>query len=204
MAQQISVGRSRVLFNALFGAALAACAGQDTPPIDDDFAIGLRDCATRTGTCAPRPSGGMTAVSPASSSGSRNNPPQTAGDGGAEPPAGGSTSIADAGSSSSGTVCDGFAVLKGSCGASSFCHGAGSMVSAFADTPSAAASFVGERAEGDECAGETSPLFDPEDPAGSLVITKLGADPPCGSPMPLGGSLEPDDIACVQEWIESL
>jgi hypothetical protein len=38
------------------------------------------------------------------------------------------------------------------------------------------------------------------------VITKLTADPPCGVGMPYGqgGTMLPEDVECIQEWIGSL
>ena len=192
------------------GCAHLACAGKDTPPLSDDDRAAIRDIHVF----------GMTSSNPgqreegAGAGSSTNTPPNNQNNGrpsradAGEPDGGGSMSTGDAGTAvGGGTVCEGFPILKASCGNGSFCHGAGSMVSAFAESPSAAAAFVGENAQGSQCENSDALIFDRDDPSASLVLTKLGASAPCGGPMPLGstpGSFEPDDIACIQEWIGSL
>ena len=50
------------------------------------------------------------------------------------------------------------------------------------------------------CGG--APLVDPSNPAGSLFVAKLGANPGCGSRMPLGApALDRSRIECVQQWL---
>ncbi len=47
------------------------------------------------------------------------------------------------------------------------------------------------------------PLIDADNPAESAIITKLGAEPPCGATMPFNQDpLSADQIACVTEYIE--
>jgi hypothetical protein len=203
-----STSRTSICFAlGIYCGALVACAGQDTPPLSDDDRTAIIDIHVR-GMSSSNPGrseegavGGASTNTPPSTQ--NNTPPAPDAGGG-----GGSMSTRDAGAApGGGTVCDGFPILKASCGNGSFCHGAGSMVSAFADTPSAAAAFVGENAQGSQCSNSDALIFDPDDPSASLVITKLGASTPCGGPMPLGspaGSFEPDDIECIQEWIGSL
>lgn len=190
---------------------LAACAGQNTPPLSDDDRTAIRDIHVlgRTSSNPGRDEENAVAGS------SMNDPPDNAGNGaqrtedaGTGRGGSGSAPSADAGTmSGEGSVCDGFPILQMKCGNGSFCHGAGSMVSAFAASASGVASFVGERAQGTDCGDDPSLIFDPEDPAASLVVTKLGMNSPCGGPMPLGsapGSMPPADVACIQEWIGSL
>jgi len=38
----------------------------------------------------------------------------------------------------------------------------------------------------------------------SLLLDKLGATPPCGSPMPLTGMLSSQDVKCLTDWVISL
>ena len=38
----------------------------------------------------------------------------------------------------------------------------------------------------------------------SLLIDKLSDDPPCGSPMPVGGTLSDKDRTCLTTWVSSL
>lgn len=184
--------------------ALLACAGKDTPPLEDNDRIAVRDVyvlGMRTSNPGQSEEG-----APADPPDDPNDGNSSAADAGAQT-GGGSMSKADAGVvRGGGTVCDGFPILKMSCGNGSFCHGAGSTVSAFAESASAAAAFVGEKAEGSACSNSPALIFDTDDPSASLVITKLAADAPCGMGMPYGaaGSMEADDIACIQEWIGSL
>ncbi len=56
--------------------------------------------------------------------------------------------------------------------------------------------------ESPNCAGEV--LAVPGDPDASLIMRKLGAEPPCGSRMPLGRELDLESVACISEWIETM
>jgi hypothetical protein len=49
-------------------------------------------------------------------------------------------------------------------------------------------------------------LADPGDPGASLLITKLGDNPPCGAQMPFGGGekLTQAEIDCVEQYIADL
>jgi len=80
-----------------------------------------------------------------------------------------------------------------------FCHGK-SAVSALSliasDVP---AGLVGKAASA-TCSGEF--YIDPDAPMKSLIYTKLGANPPCGSRMPLGGTpATAAQQACILEWL---
>ena len=53
-----------------------------------------------------------------------------------------------------------------------------------------------------ECAGV---LADPNDARASMLVRKLGGDPPCGARMPLvGDKLGDEEIDCVVAWIATL
>ena len=56
--------------------------------------------------------------------------------------------------------------------------------------------------ESPNCSGEV--LAVPGDPDGSLIMRKLGAEPPCGAQMPLGRELDIESQACISEWIETM
>jgi len=54
-----------------------------------------------------------------------------------------------------------------------------------------------------QCPSET--LVDTGDPASSFMLEKVSRQPDtCGERMPLGGTLPPEEIACVRAWIESI
>jgi hypothetical protein len=64
-------------------------------------------------------------------------------------------------------------------------------------SPGVASRVVGLTAKG--CAAT---LADPDDPAASLLYTKLAPNPPCGSQMPLAQlPLSQAEADCVLEWI---
>jgi len=47
-------------------------------------------------------------------------------------------------------------------------------------------------------------LIDPQHPLQSVLLTKLSATPPFNFQMPLGAPpLDPDQVACIQLWIEA-
>ncbi len=47
-------------------------------------------------------------------------------------------------------------------------------------------------------------LIDPNDPMASYLLESLSPSPACGNQMPIGGSLTPEELACVKQWIENL
>jgi hypothetical protein len=51
------------------------------------------------------------------------------------------------------------------------------------------------------CKGRTLVAADGSD---SLLIDKITDPPPCGSPMPVTGSLSDDDRSCLTNWVSSL
>ena len=82
---------------------------------------------------------------------------------------------------------------------SEFCHGKGTtspLSLSAADVPTG---LVGKSASM-ICDGEV--YVDPAVPEQSLLYTKLSADPPCGSRMPLGGTpATAAQLACILEWL---
>lgn len=88
-------------------------------------------------------------------------------------------------------------IFQARCG-SAGCHGP-TQPAAGLDlaSPDVAARVVGVGATG--CPGYV--LAVPENPPASLLVQKLGPEPPCGSRMPLGGTLDDATIACVRDWI---
>ena len=189
----------------LIAGSFAACAGSDTPVVDDDlegliaerYGNGTAVAGTSSGGSAGRggaSSGGSGGARPAGGTGGGTS---SGGSGGAAP-AGGS-----GGSGSSTEVCDGFAILELKCNGGS-CHGEGAVSGNFAESREIAEGLVGAEPFTAACADD-GPLMDPEDPANSLLIRKLDEDPPCNNRMPLvGGFLEEADVTCLEEWIGSL
>jgi hypothetical protein len=88
-------------------------------------------------------------------------------------------------------------VFAPSCGGNG-CHGAmGAQQGLDLESPGVAARVVGVSAK--EC---SVTLADPKNPEGSLLYTKLGPNPPCGSQMPIARPvLSATDVACVKAWI---
>jgi hypothetical protein len=98
--------------------------------------------------------------------------------------------------------CDAGPVLLQRCGTSA-CHGSGSPFSAFAADEMSAASFVDIESAG-PCVDEGR-IIDSANPEDSLILTKLGPNPPCGSQMPLTapGQLSVEEVACIASWLDS-
>lgn len=85
------------------------------------------------------------------------------------------------------------------------CHGSDDDPRAgyrtFSDAAQSYAALIDQPATGSECdAGEI--LVRPNDPDGSLLLTKLRGDASCGDPMPLGGiPLRQVELDAVSAWI---
>jgi hypothetical protein len=198
----------RVMASLVCG-TFVACAGSDTPPVDD----GLEDAITQNfGTRAVASGGGAGGAAPAGRGGSSARPPADPDDDDDPLPAasGGSASTAeedppegdDDPPASSGGACDGFAdVLAVRCNGST-CHGDGSSFGTFAASEADALSVVGLDASV-TCSGE-GPLIDPDNPRQSVIIQKVLGTASCGSQMPLGVPLEDEEIDCLEEWIGTL
>ncbi len=207
----------------LGSAAFAACAGSVTPPVDDDLADAIETTYNggagttgvgNAGSSATAGSGGRAGAGGSSTSGGAAG----AGDGDDGGAAGSSgaagSGMAGAAGAAGGPgeggagagggdepTCDGFAILAANCG-SSGCHGDGSNLGTFAASEEDARDYIGQ--PGAVCSSQGS-IIDTDDPASSLMVTKLSDDPPCAQPMPLGGQPLPQaDIDCIEEWIGGL
>jgi hypothetical protein len=221
------IRRGMMAIGALGVAFSLACAGKDFPEVDSDLRGGLAESFTGAPVAAAGASGSTGAgggsgagaggvasgtggsAGASAAGGSANAAGGSAGSGMASTGGGASgaagAGMASAGAAGSGPVnagpaCDGFAVLEANC-SSGGCHGAGSNLGNFAESETIARTYIGR--EGAICAGQGS-LIDPDDPAGSVLLLKVSDDPPCGQPMPLGGSLDEEDVACLEDWIGSL
>lgn len=173
--------------------ALAACAGSETPRVDDDLEEAIADTFGNgsVGASGSTASGGR-------GSGGRAN--------------GGSAGSANAGVAGSGSAaggsggapgeCNGFEILQQSCDGGN-CHGSGAPNGNFAESPEIAAAFAGEAPVTAACAMD-GPLIDTENARGSLLIQKVNGTVPCGTAMPLVGQLSDEEIECLEEWIEGL
>jgi hypothetical protein len=202
------------VISSLVCGAFVACAGGDTPPLDDPLedAIGQNfgngavaggtggsSATSSAGTsAAPRAGSGGTparAPAPAASQGG-GAPVASAGSTGApaEPPA------EDDPPASTGGGCDGFAVLNEHCNGGS-CHGDGGLGN-FASSEEAALAFVG--VSGSATCSAEGPLLNPDNPRQSVIIQKVLGTATCGAQMPLGVPLEDEDITCLEDWIATL
>jgi hypothetical protein len=194
--------------------ACAACAGDDTPPLDGALANEIAAAygggtGSPTGSSAAGSSGSGGSGSVAAVGGAAGNSTMSslAGAAGAAPSmsaAGGSQASppAPALPPPAAPPCDGFAILQANC-ATGGCHGEGSNLEAFAASEAAARSYLGKSGTL-ACAG-AGLLLDPKDPPASLMVQKLEDSPPCGNHMPLyGDPLPKADITCIEDWIGSL
>jgi hypothetical protein len=69
--------------------------------------------------------------------------------------------------------------------------------------PDSVAALVGQPARGAKCAATQLSLLNPD--GGGLFVEKLGPAPPCGDRMPQGTyPLSPDEMACVESWLDAL
>ena len=203
-----------------FGVACAlsaACAGGDTPQRDDTtegniaIAYAGRQQTANAGSTGMG-AGGSSSGTGGSGSGTGGSTTQETGTGGtASAGSAGSGGVAEGGSSGTGStseVCDGFAVLKASCGMSA-CHGGptGGFLSGFATSEDQAATYVGQPSMTCSAQGDSADIFNPDNPGASLVLQKIAGTSACGGPMPAGSapnSLPAEDVDCIEEWIGSL
>lgn len=181
---------------ALLG-LMAACAGSDTPArtteLENQIAV-IYAGASPTGAAA---AGGGSGIGGSAATGS-----------GGSTVGGGGSSMTGAGGGSIGG-CDGFALLETKCGGGS-CHGQPSSrpggLSNFALDESTAAAFANQ--ESDQCSDtDNASVFDPDNPAASLVIKKIIYTTDCGKRMPLGATtqaLTEAELTCVKTWIGTL
>jgi hypothetical protein len=205
MMHDKAMRRFGAVISSLVCGAAVACAGGDTPQVNDDlesaisetFGNGRTSVAGGTGGRAPTASAGAPAAGGGGAGGQAPAPgPPVAGAGAAgAPPTTGTPQP------STGGACDGFAVLAENCSGGS-CHGAGG-VGDFAESEEAAIAFVG--VSGTATCGDEGPLLVPENPRQSVIVQKVNGTASCGTDMPIGAPpLSDDDISCLEEWIATL
>lgn len=170
----------------LLGAFVAACAGTDTPARTDELEQLIADTYTNRGQVGAGAGAGAGGGGGSATGGSSS---------------GGSSSM---GTGGSGSGCDGFAVLEANCSGST-CHGAGTGFTPFAASLEDASDFVdtGSAICGSQ---DNAPIFNPDNPAASLVVRKAAGTSACGGRMPPGNGpyLSQADLECLQTWIGSL
>lgn len=208
-------GQIGMTLTAALGLATAglvvACAGTDTPETDADFRDQLaaqygggQGAGTGTGGTGSG-AGGGSGVGGTSASGSGGS--ATGAGGGAMAGAAGGSTVGGTGGGSSSSACDGFALLSSKCGGGS-CHGgmtAGGL-SNFALDETTAKGFADQQSNTCKMQ-DNAPIFDPANPAASLVVKKITATASCGGRMPLGAStqaLTGDELDCLEDWISAL
>jgi hypothetical protein len=176
---------------------LAACAGSDTPTRPPGFAEQIAELYAGAEPVGAAAAGGGSGTGGSGAGGS------------AVTGSGGGTGMGTGGGGGSSSGCDGFAILKLKCSGGP-CHdqqnSSPGSLSNFVLDESTAAAFAGE--ESDQCASsDNSPVFDPDNPAASLVVKKITATTACGNRMPLGATtqaLTDAELTCVKTWIGTL
>lgn len=90
------------------------------------------------------------------------------------------------------------AIFVPSCSTSA-CHSAQSQQGGL-DLQSAG---MPQRLVGQRASGGPGLIIDPQHPRQSVILTKLDAAPPFNFQMPLGAPpLDPDQVACIQLWVD--
>lgn len=97
-------------------------------------------------------------------------------------------------------ACDFRALVQAKCGNAS-CHGAPAVGSGLDLTSASLAMRVAGRMAGGSCTDKR--LVDPDEPNQSALYLRVTGTA-CGVKMPLGGSLTPNEQACILTWIEGL
>jgi hypothetical protein len=194
----------------------AACAGGDTPETDDVLENQLAVAYAGRQPTAQAGSTGMGAAGTGGAGGGGSTPVvpsnggSDSGTGGTASASGGTAGTGEvssggtAGTGSTAGGCDGFAILQAKCNGGS-CHGDGSSFTNFAASETAAEGFAGEQSV--ICgSSDNAPIFNPDNPASSLVLKKIAGTATCGGQMPLGnpGSVSAEDVDCLEEWIGTL
>ena len=108
---------------------------------------------------------------------------------------------ADAGTIGSGDAgCDPVPTIFASTCAAGACHSAQTQQASL-DLQSAG---LPQRLVGKPASGGPGLLIDPQQPLRSVLLTKLSDSPPFNFQMPLGAPpLDPDQVACIQLWIQA-
>jgi hypothetical protein len=174
-------------------AGAARSAARDAGPVWRDARAHAIDDEADAATEAPRRDSGSMASMPYAAGSSS----QVAPDAGPPPHA------ADSGSPAApdaGAACDFRGLIQMKC-ASPSCHGAPASTSGLDLTSASLATRVAGRKGIGSCQDEL--LIDKGNPAQSALYLRVSSVT-CGVKMPLGGTLTPNEQACVLSWIESL
>jgi hypothetical protein len=181
------------LTSSLACAAFVACAGSNTPSVDDDFEEAL-DQTFADGAVATAGRGGSSATGGAGRGGA------SAGRGGSSTAAGGTGGVQERPPPAGNGVCDGFAVLQTNCSGPS-CHSSGSLDN-FAESEADARAVIGVPGTATCTEGD---LLNPDNPRQSIILQKVNGAASCGVPMPPNlPALSDDDISCLEDWIAAL
>jgi hypothetical protein len=208
MMHDKAMRRFGAVISSLVCGAVVACAGGDTPAVNDDLEDAISANFRNGGVAVAGGAGGR---APTASAGSAGAPVAGSGGAGGEAPAPGPPVAAGGAAGappatetpppSTGGACNGFAVLNENCSGSS-CHSAGG-VGDFAESEDAALAFVG--VSGSVTCGGEGPLLNPDSPKQSIIVQKVNGTVPCGGAMPIGSPpLTDDEISCLEEWIATL
>lgn len=191
----------------ILAAGFVACAGGDTPPVENDLRDGLLanygGADSDTGSAGAAGAGGAGGAGGRGSAGSANAGSSNAaggaaGSGGSAPVGGGGTDI--------GNACDAYTTIFLVQCAGSSCHGDGSDNGVFAGSqPPTAGELVNVTSENGEACGV---LIDPNNIEDSVLLTMLTASQgqACSPvPMPLAGEdLDDAELECVTEYLTAL
>jgi hypothetical protein len=185
----------------ILAAWFLACAGEDTPPVDDVLRGALvQNFGGQDGQLgvAGAAGGDLGGAAGSGGGGGGTPPPSRGGSGGSGSPVGGGGS-----GSGNADVCNAYETIFIRSCVGSNCHEDGSINGAFAgDNPPLAADLVDVvSSRGEEC----GVLVDSRDSANSLIL-QMVAGTQGGScfpvQMPLSGdNLTPDELDCVEDWL---
>jgi hypothetical protein len=187
----------------ILAAWFLACAGEDTPPVDDDLRGALASSfggADGQMAAAGAAAGGRGGATSNGGSGTPPPPPARGGSGGSGSPVGGGGSGSGSGG---GNVCDAYTTIFLQKCTGSNCHEDGSINGAFAgENPPVAADLVDVvSSRGEEC----GVLVDPGDTENSLILQMVEGTQGTSCflvQMPLGDdNLPADEIECISDWL---
>lgn len=181
-------------------ALIAACSGDDIPPISNEERDAFEeiygdDSVGAAGASMSGVAGNGTGAGGRGGSGSGGRAP-VGGSGGS------GTVVGGGGSGNSGEPCDApLVVFAMSCGVPASCHGAGSALGDFAASEAAAMEYVDEPVSFGASCGLWIDSSNPEDSA-ILTKTQTPVANGCGQRMPqIGDFLTPEQEACVLSWL---
>jgi hypothetical protein len=92
-------------------------------------------------------------------------------------------------------------IFKNRCGTAG-CHVQGGTGQPDLVSADVSARLIDQSSSSKACGGNVYVSTSGED---SLLLQKLEANPPCGSPMPLtGDKLKADELSCISAWVEKV